>query len=415
MHGRRLVLGDEHLPIALGVDDLCRHTMIFGSSGSGKTTRGFNPIFAAMLERLDAGAFVIAPKPEAAREALAIAERVGRRAVLVEPGGDAGFDLFCGEPDVDAAAFRDALGRVAPDQQSNVEAALARVKHSLTIVGAAGSQYYTFEHLTGYCFDDEFAATMRIHAGERLRYLPHESEAAWAIREAFAYEDVRYFRFSNEIRAAIRFSLSQFLEPLRDARLAKTFARKRNLVDLETVFDGAVIVLHVPRDRYDRAAEAIYALAKRRFFTALAKRRSDPALDQHRPVVFGVDEYQLCASESDVRSLGVIRSAGCMVLATTHGVSSLYSVLPRAQADAALQNFTQKLFFKTDDYETLALLERATHYSPNRLEPSALFSMHRNQALAHVTAGDVSHDAVLTMHPLFAGEDYLHDRLESVA
>jgi type IV secretory pathway TraG/TraD family ATPase VirD4 len=184
-------------------------------------------------------------------------------------------------------------------------------------------------------------------------------------------------------------------------QISKTFARRHNLVQMESVFDGKVIVLHVPRTRYERAAHAIYTLAKRRFFTALENRRSEPSLDQDRPVVFGIDEYQLCISESDVQSLGIIRSAGCMVLGTTQGVSSLYSVLPKHHVDAALQNFTQKIFFKTDDDDTLAVLERATKHNASKIDTSELYAMNRNQALCHVTVGDDSVDAILTMEPLF--------------
>jgi type IV secretory pathway TraG/TraD family ATPase VirD4 len=185
-----------------------------------------------------------------------------------------------------------------------------------------------------------------------------------------------------------------------------TFSRKHTLVAMETVFDGKVIVLHVPRSRYQRAASAIYTLAKRRFFTAVENRRAMPNLDQTRPIVFAVDEYQLCISASDVDSLGIVRSAGCMVLATTQGVSSLYTALPRDVVDAALQNFTQKFFFKTDDHETLATLVRATRYTKQKFDPSELFSMHRNQAIAHVTLGDRSLDAILDLQPLFVGPDH---------
>ena len=163
--------------------------------------------------------------------------------------------------------------------------------------------------------------------------------------------------------------------------------------------------MHVPRTKYERAAQAIYTIAKRRFFTALENRRADASLDQARPIVFGIDEYQLCISESDVQSLGIIRSAGCMVLGTTQGVSSLYTVLPKHHVDAALQNFTQKFFFKTDDEDTLAVLERATKHNINKIDTSELFSMNRDQALAHVTVGDDSVDAILTMRPLFINAD----------
>jgi len=398
---RTLSLGDADERVVFGVEDLCRHTMIFGSSGSGKTTRAYNPMLAEMLGALQCGAFIIAAKPEAVGEAVEIARRAGREALVVEPGSVVGLELLSGSPDVDAMYFRDTFGRVGDDAKQWIDAAVARMKNALRMLKAAGTQYYTFEHLTGYCFDEKFAAMVRIQSMERLRALAHDADEAWTIREAMSYEDTRYNQFTPEARRSVQFAVSQLLEPLRDVQLAKTFARRINLVQMESVFDGKIIVLHVPRTRYERAAQAIYTLAKRRFFTALENRRADASLDQTRPIVFGIDEYQLCISESDVQSLGVIRSAGCMVLGTTQGVSSLYSVMPKHHVDAALQNFTQKIFFKTDDDDTLAVLERATKHNANKIDTSELFSMHRNQALCHVTVGDDSVDAILTLQPLF--------------
>ena len=401
-----IMLGGDDEQVVFGVEDLCRHTMIFGSSGSGKTTRAYNPMLQAMLGTLDAGAFIIAAKVEAVGEAVEIARRAGREVLVVEPGSAIGLDLLSGSPDIDSMYFRDTFGRVDENSKQWVDAAVARMKNALRMLKAAGDQYYTFEHLTSYCFDEKFAAMARIQAMDRLRALHHEADDAWTIREAMAYEDTRYLQFTPETRRAVQFAVSQLLEPLRDVQIAKTFARKHNLVQMESVFEGKVIVLHVPRTKYERAAQAIYTLAKRRFFTALENRRSDGSLDQERPVVFGIDEYQLCISESDVQSLGVIRSAGCMVLGTTQGVSSLYSVLPKHHVDAALQNFTQKIFFKTDDEDTLGVLERATKHNANKLDTGVLFSMSRDQALCHVTVGDQSVDAVIAMKPLYITPDF---------
>jgi type IV secretory pathway TraG/TraD family ATPase VirD4 len=414
---RRLTLGEGAATIAFGFEDLCRHTMIFGSSGSGKTTRAYNPMLTQMLGDLGAGALIIAPKTEAATEAAEIARRAGRDILVVEPGSEFGLDLLSGNPDIDAMYFRDAFGHVGEDAKQFIEAAVSRMKNALRLLHAAGTQYYTFEHLTAYCFDGKFAAMVRVHASDRLRALAHESDEAWTIREAMTYEDTRFNQFTPETRRGVQFTVSQLLEPLRDAKIAKTFGRKANMVSMESVFEGKVIVLHVPRSEYDRAAAAIYTMAKRRFFTAMEKRRANPLLDQTRPVVFAIDEYQLCASESDIRSLGIIRSAGCMMLATTHGVSSLYSVLPRHQVDAALQNFSQKIFFKTDDLDTLSILARATRHSSNGLDAGLLFAMKRDEAMCHLTVGDETFDDVLSLRPLFISPDYFHGAaaLESVA
>ena len=404
---KMITLGDKETGVLLSVPDLCRHSIVFGSSGSGKTTRAFNPMLFDMLKDLGAGAFIIAAKAESVIEMSEIARRAGREFTVIEPGGAVGLDLLTGNPDVDAMYFRDVFGRVGDEGKRWIDSAVSRTKNVLFLLKSAGPQYYTFQHLTSYIFDEEFAAHIRIFVTERLRGLDQDCEEAWTIREAIEYEEKRYAVFSLEARQAIRFAVSQLLEPLRDYNIVRTFTQAQNLIPIDSVFGGKVIILHVPRSRYERAAQAIYTLAKRRFFTAVEERRSKVELEQELPVVFAVDEYQLCVSESDVHSLGIVRSAGCMVLATTQGVSSLYSVLTRDFVDAALQNFTQKIFFKTDDEATVRLLARhSRHGGDSARELEVLRSMTRDQALCHVTAGDDTIEAVLDMNSLFVVPDY---------
>jgi hypothetical protein len=344
---------------------------------------------------------IIAAKADAVFEVTEIAKRTGREYLVVEPGSKFGIDLLTGSPDVDAMYFRDTFGRIPDDQAAWIDAAVTRMKNALHLLKSVGPQYYNFEFLTQYVFDEHFAAHIRISAQERLRSLPAEAEEAWAINQAIAYEEKRFRTFTSEARKTIEFSVSQLLEPMMDVHIARTFARRSNLIPIDVVFSGKVIILHVPRARYERAANAIYTLAKRRFFTAIENRRANASLDQTRPVLFAVDEYQLCISETDVQSLGIVRSAGCMVLATTQGVSSLYSVLPENKVDAALQNFTQKLFFKTDDEATLATLRRSQREIEHGEAPPDLYGMNRDQAQCHVTTGDETKCVVLTLDPLF--------------
>ena len=247
---RRVRLGTAGR-IGFDLDDLCRHVLVMGSSGSGKTTRAYNPILAQLLQRFEAGAFIVAPKAEAAHEALEIARRSGREAFLIEPGSSIGLELLSGSPDVDAMYLRDALGRVGGEDAHFLDAAVTRLRNSLRMLQAAGSQHYTLEHLSAYCFDERYAAMVRVHASERLRSLRSDTEEAWTIGEALNYEDTRFFQFTPEMRRGIQFAISELLEPLRDAKIMKTFSRKQELVQLEQVFDGAVIVLHVPRIHAD--------------------------------------------------------------------------------------------------------------------------------------------------------------------
>ncbi|MBD5606066.1 MAG: hypothetical protein IAI48_13410, partial [Candidatus Eremiobacteraeota bacterium] len=231
---RTLSLGDDDQRVVFGIDDLCRHTMIFGSSGSGKTARAYNPMLGDMLGRLQAGAFIIAAKAESVAEAVELAPRAGREALVVEPGSAVGLDLLSGSPDVDAMYFRDTLVSAGDESNQWVDAAVTRMKNALRMLQAAGEQYYTFEHLTDYCFDDKFAAMVRIQAMERLRGRGHDDDDAWTIREAMSYEDKRFLQFTPDARRAVQFEVSRLLEPVRDVAIAKTFARRTNLVQIES-------------------------------------------------------------------------------------------------------------------------------------------------------------------------------------
>ncbi len=412
-----VLLGTGDTVVSFAFEDLCRHTIVFGSSGSGKTTRAFNPLLKEMLGTLKSGGLIICAKGEAVDEAVEIARLAGRQVTIVVPGSEHGIDLLSGNPDLDSMYFRDTYGKVEGEAKQWVEAAVARMKNALRMLQGAGEQYYTFGHLTSYCFDDDFQGRARILAMDRMRNMDSSRvEEAWTIQEAIDYEEHRWNKYTPEVRRLINFAVSQLLEPLRDYRIQKTFAGvKKNMISIESVFDGHIIVLHVPRSRYQRAANAVYTMAKRRFFTAVENRRANPAVNQTRPVVFGVDEYQLCISESDVDSLGVIRSAGCMVLATTQGVASLYTALNRDVVDAALQNFTQKLFFKTDDHETLATLIRATQHTKSGFKTEELFGMSRNQGIAHLTVGDQSFDGVMNLEPLFVAVNHIGGAAQAAA
>ncbi len=394
-----VVFGRDNARISLAADDLCRHTIAFGSSGSGKTTRAFNPLLGMMLSDLDAGAFIIAPTPESVLDAIELARRAGRNALLIEPGSAQGLDVLTGQPHVDASHLREIVD-ISGEAGAYADAAITRIKNAFRILQAAGLQYYNFEHLTEYCFDEKFALSVRMYAGNRLRMLDPDSDAAWTIRDAIAYEDTRFHRFGPDVQAFIQLAVAGILEPLRDARILKTFSRQEGLPVLDSIFSGSVIVLHVPQARYGSMARTLYTLAKLRFFAVLEARRANPDLDQNRPIVFAVDGLRNCISPSDVKALGLLRSAGCMVLATADAVSALRSALPGQQVDAILQNFTQKMFFKTADGDTLDLLERVTRGSAEPLDARALLAMHRNQAICHLTVGDRSIDAALHCEPL---------------
>jgi hypothetical protein len=223
-----VTLGSGDGAVTFTYEDLCRHTIVFGSSGSGKTTRAFNPLLKEMLGSLNAGGLIICAKGEAVDEAVELARLAGRETTVVVPGSERGIDLLSGNPDLDSMYFRDTYGKVEGEAKQWVEAAVARMKNALRMLHGAGTQYYTFGHLTSYCFDDDFQARARIFAMEAMRHMgPERAEESWTIQEAIDYEEHRWNKYTPEARRAVQFAISQLLEPLRDYRIQKNVRREQ--------------------------------------------------------------------------------------------------------------------------------------------------------------------------------------------
>ena len=169
----------------------------------------------------------------------------------------------------------------------------------------------------------------------------------------------------------------------------------------------------------------------------------DRSWNHDRPVFFMCDEFQEIVSAnrdglSDLNFWDKSRSSKCIGIISAQAVSSFYAAIgQRDLADALLQNFRQKVCFKTEDSHTIEMLNHLlgrvevtreshnigdgessgmlfSHYSSsshnststsiiekNVINPQLFRVMGQNQAVALLSFAGVSADDVLDCVPVF--------------
>lgn len=170
------------------------------------------------------------------------------------------------------------------------------------------------------------------------------------------YDDKR----QSSIMLCINAVLPSFTHPdMVDAFSSSTEQGEADLTAL--INDGEVFLVNLPQTKFGReGARFAYLLIKLRFFAMMRERRTRKDWNQTRPVAFICDEYQsIVDSVSDTDFWDKSRSSKTLGIVSMQGVASLVQALNHNQkaAEAILQNFRQRLFFRTEDEATLRLIQ----------------------------------------------------------
>lgn len=133
---------------------------------------------------------------------------------------------------------------------------------------------------------------------------------------------------------------------------------------MQSVLDGTVYLVDMPLARWGLGGKVAYTFIKLRFFNVMQNRIHHDDWNQERPIFFMCDEYQelISASKdglSDLNFWDKSRSTKTIGIISAQSVSSFYAALgDRDLAHAILQNFRQKICFRTEDQATLTMMDR---------------------------------------------------------
>lgn len=349
-------------PVFAAKEDCAKNILILGGIGSGKTTRAINPILKQLFEQ-QCGALVFDIKGDFSREVDFIARQTGRSYIKVGVDGLT-LNLIRGTtPELAASYLKScfiASGSAGGNAAFFVDQAVELCRQCLTLLTLTGGDY----SLAGL-YDMVFADAKREAALDAMV----NNGANYDLRQGRLAESVsNYFdnihsKFDEKMLSSVNSTVAQVLSPFSHPDLVDAFSggETEGEADLTALLDGAIYFVNLPMTKFGKeGSRYAYMLVKLRFMSLMRERRTRADWNQKTPVAFVCDEYQaIIDSITDSDFWDKSRSAGCLGVVSMQGMSSLYhSVGSRQAADAIVQNFRQRIIFRTEDEPTMQMAQR---------------------------------------------------------
>lgn len=342
-------------------EDAAKNTIIFGGIGSGKTTRAINPILKQIFEQ-QAGALVFDIKADFGREMNYIARITGRSYLTVGHGGLT-LNLIRGTtPELASSYLKScfiASGPVSGAAQYFVDLAVELCRNSLTLLLLTGGDYSLagLHEIVTSAEKREAALSEMLEKGEVFDR--RQFRLAEAVGNYFANT---YGGYDEKTLSNVNSTVGQVLSPFCHPDLVDAFSagETQGEADLTALLDGAIYFVNLPMTLFGKeGARYAYMLIKLRFFSLMRERRTRKEWNQNTPIAFVCDEYQaIVDSITDTDFWDKSRSSGCLGVISMQGVASLIDAVDKHQtADAILQNFRQRIVFRTEDKATMEMVQ----------------------------------------------------------
>jgi hypothetical protein len=428
-------------------NDLTRHVIAFGATGSGKTTALINPVLRQVLawraqdRDLRPGLLVLDPKgDDSAEKVQAFAREAGRESdvVLLSPRSNSWLDLLRGFDrleQVEAYARRLLSGTrdLGRDNAYWTETRDGLVQTALVLLLANGRPVRIAEAISfmqAWWFSpDPTAVTPKLDfvrqllgAGE-LRPSSHR-QLEFALAEAKHWTNL-----DPKTKELHRSTLHNALRPLLSSAAQSLFAPKLVEFQAQSVLDGKILVVSLDAITNPELAKLIFRIVRQDFYAAVQARRvGNPESSRLCGVI--ADELALSVMPEDIPSLSVIRSKGGFVVAATQSLNGLDRVLGWHEREALMANFNTMFFFAAresslDEYAMLALGNRellrgrSEHEDQNDIlmnhqtepvrrepicAPGTLARLGQHQALAKFA------DGTCTEWPVWLAPDFFNGR-----
>ncbi|EAR9393466.1 type IV secretory system conjugative DNA transfer family protein [Salmonella enterica subsp. enterica] len=361
MYGRGHVGGvpqGQHVELAR--EDASKNIIIFGGTGGGKTSRSINPLLRQLFMQ-NAGALIFDIKTDFIKEVGALTNMAGRSFKIVGDGGMT-LNLFRGcTPELAASYLKSCFlvqGQGSGDSAFWVDSSVEMARHCLNLLNLLRPHQYSIASLYDIVFDNEARNALVLEGTEKLSEMSDRDQRLFNQSSRF-FVNV-WNEHDEKLRKNILGTMNAVLSPFAHPDMVDAFSTgsEQGEADMtELVNDGAVFLVNLPMTKYGReGARFAYLLVKLRFMNMMRERRTKPEWNQDRPVAFVCDEYQAIVDPiSDTDFWDKSRSTRTIGIVSMQGVASLVHALGnnKAVAEAILQNFRQRIIFRTEDEATL--------------------------------------------------------------
>lgn len=361
-HGAAIASGQK---ITLSLQDTTQNILVLGGIGSGKTTRAIQPLLLQLLDQ-DCGGLIFDVKGDFRNSVEAIAREVHTRVDVIGPGYGT-INLLSGLSPEMASSFLKSIFLLSSGNTIDsfwIDTATELCRNALGVLSVLEDKY-SLSALHSYLFDDETKLEWDKQAMVKLLDLPKDSSQARLLRTYQSYQESIFRGFDEKVKSGVRATIAQVLSPFNHPELVDTFCTESlSNIDLSDVLKGGVFLINLPLAKWGLGAKVVYTLVKLRFFNIMQQRRAHPEWNQERPVFFMCDEYQEIVAAnrdglSDLNFWDKSRSANTIGIISAQSISSFHAAIGnREVASALLQNFRQRICFRTEDEETLRNLNQ---------------------------------------------------------
>jgi hypothetical protein len=348
--------------IFLTLPDAAQNIVTIGGTGSGKTTRIMQPLLVQLL-RQDCGGLIFDVKGDFKNSVLKLAGQNSRRVIPVGIG-QAGLNLLKGlTPEMSSSFLKSAFFLAGGGGDKFwVDTATELCKNSLGVLSFVPGAY-SLEALYKYLFFEADREDFNGAAGKQLAGLdPKQTRLFLSYKN---YYEAVFSNFDEKVKQGVLATVAQVLSPFQHPDLIDAFCTDHEqAANMENVLNGDIYLVDLPLAVWGLGAKAVYTFIKLRFFNVLQSRTARTDFNQERPVFFMCDEYQDVISAnktglSDLNFWDKSRSAKCVGIISTQSINSFRSAIgDRVLADTVLQNFRQKICFRTEDVDTVSYLNQ---------------------------------------------------------
>ena len=352
-----------NLNIVLTVDEAAQNILVLGGIGAGKTTRLMQPLLAQLLDQA-CGGLLFDVKGDVKQVAIRLGEMTNRPITIIGPNHHH-MNLLAGlTPEVAASFLKSAflLSGGAKLDSFWVDTATELCRNTLGLLSFLPA-HYSLQGLYGYLFDDETKQIVDEALNPLLVTL--EDKEQRLLKTYLRYHEAIFATFDEKVKSGVNATVAQALSPFNHPELIDAFCEHSpTSLDMQSVLDGTVYLVDMPLSRWGLGGKVAYTFIKLRFFNVMQSRNQHPDWNQDRPVFFMCDEYQELISAnkdglSDLNFWDKSRSTKTLGILSAQSISSFYAALgDHDLAHAILQNFRQKLCFRTEDQATLTMMDR---------------------------------------------------------
>ncbi len=377
---------DQQPLLSLGGDpwrikDACEGVMIFGGTGSGKTSGSGRALATAYLEA-GFGGLVLCAKPDEPELWCRYAAEAGRSADVVRfgPGSGWAFNFMeyeCRRPGAGAGLTENLVnlfveissigtgaagGGADPFWERAMKSLVRNCVDLLLLAGQPVSLPAMFELIRTAPEDPARAAneawlktSFCAKCVAEAQTLSGQGPAADDCRETCGFWVGQFPTLGEKTRGSLVATFTTLAESLMRGRMRELFCRGTTLTP-EDALDGRLILVDLPVKEWAEIGRLAAGVWKYAFQKAVERRQGEPGAPA-RPVFLWADECQSFASRYDALFQATARSSRAATVYLTQNYASLIAALGgeregRALVDALLGNLGTKIFHANSDRDT---------------------------------------------------------------